>query len=41
MVIDDAPLNALTSRMRSVMAPKSYGAWLLHEATRKWISTAS
>jgi acyl carrier protein len=36
MVIDDAPLNALTvDRMRSVMAPKSYGAWLLHEATRQ------
>ncbi len=36
MVIDDAPLNALTSdRMRSVMAPKSYGAWLLHQATRE------
>ena len=35
MVIDDAPLSALTSdRMRGVMAPKSYGAWLLHEATR-------
>jgi NADPH:quinone reductase-like Zn-dependent oxidoreductase/acyl carrier protein len=36
MVIDDAPLNALTvDRMRSVMAPKSYGAWLLHDATRQ------
>ena len=35
MVIDDAPLAALTrERMRSVMAPKAYGAWLLHEATR-------
>ncbi len=35
MVIDDAPLDALTGdRMQSVMAPKSYGAWLLHEATR-------
>ncbi len=36
MVIDDAPLNALTSeRMRSVMAPKASGAWLLHQATRE------
>ena len=36
MVIDDAPLSALTSdRLRSVMAPKSYGAWLLHQATRE------
>jgi acyl transferase domain-containing protein/NADPH:quinone reductase-like Zn-dependent oxidoreductase/SAM-dependent methyltransferase/acyl carrier protein len=35
MVIDDAPLVSLTpERMRSVMAPKAYGAWLLHEATR-------
>jgi acyl transferase domain-containing protein/NADPH:quinone reductase-like Zn-dependent oxidoreductase/SAM-dependent methyltransferase/acyl carrier protein len=35
MVIDDAPLSALTrDRMRNVMGPKSYGAWLLHEATR-------
>jgi NADPH:quinone reductase-like Zn-dependent oxidoreductase/acyl carrier protein len=35
MVIDDAPLAALTSeRMHSVMAPKAYGAWLLHEGTR-------
>ena len=35
MVIDDAPLAALDrERMRSVMAPKAYGAWLLHEATR-------
>jgi acyl carrier protein len=34
MVIDDAPLSALTSeRLRSVMAPKSYGAWVLHRAT--------
>ena len=36
MVIDDAPVSALTSeRLRSVMAPKSYGAWLLHQATRE------
>ena len=36
MVIDDAPLAALTrERMRSVMAPKALGAWLLHEATRE------
>ena len=35
MVIDDTPLASLTrDRMRSVMAPKSYGAWLLHNATR-------
>jgi acyl carrier protein len=35
MAIDDAPLASLTrERMRSVMAPKAYGAWLLHEATR-------
>ena len=35
MVIDDAPLSALNcDRMRSVMAPKAYGAWLLHETTR-------
>jgi NADPH:quinone reductase-like Zn-dependent oxidoreductase/SAM-dependent methyltransferase/acyl carrier protein len=35
MVIDDAPLSALThDRMRSVMAPKAYGAWLLHQWTR-------
>jgi acyl transferase domain-containing protein/NADPH:quinone reductase-like Zn-dependent oxidoreductase/NAD(P)-dependent dehydrogenase (short-subunit alcohol dehydrogenase family)/SAM-dependent methyltransferase/acyl carrier protein len=35
MVIDDAPLVSLTrERMRSVMAPKAYGAWLLHESTR-------
>ncbi len=35
MVIDDAPLGSLThDRMQSVMSPKSYGAWLLHEATR-------
>ena len=35
MVIDDAPLASLTrERIRSVMAPKAYGAWLLHESTR-------
>lgn len=35
MVIDDAPMAALDrERMRSVMAPKAYGAWLLHEATK-------
>jgi acyl transferase domain-containing protein/NADPH:quinone reductase-like Zn-dependent oxidoreductase/SAM-dependent methyltransferase/acyl carrier protein len=35
MVIDDAPLVSLTpERMRSVMAPKAYGARLLHEHTR-------
>jgi acyl transferase domain-containing protein/NADPH:quinone reductase-like Zn-dependent oxidoreductase/NAD(P)-dependent dehydrogenase (short-subunit alcohol dehydrogenase family)/SAM-dependent methyltransferase/acyl carrier protein len=35
MVIDDAPLISLTSeRMRKVVAPKAYGAWLLHEYTR-------
>src|SRR5881394_2914623 len=34
MVIDDAPLAALTSqRMKSVMDPKAHGAWLLHQAT--------
>jgi acyl transferase domain-containing protein/NADPH:quinone reductase-like Zn-dependent oxidoreductase/acyl carrier protein/SAM-dependent methyltransferase len=34
MVIDDAPLSALNrERMRTVMAPKAYGAWLLHKAT--------
>jgi NADPH:quinone reductase-like Zn-dependent oxidoreductase/NAD(P)-dependent dehydrogenase (short-subunit alcohol dehydrogenase family)/SAM-dependent methyltransferase/acyl carrier protein len=34
MVIDDAPIAALTrDRMRAVMAPKSYGAWLLHKET--------
>ncbi|OYW27358.1 MAG: beta-ketoacyl synthase, partial [Chthoniobacter sp. 12-60-6] len=36
MVIDDAPMAALNrERMRSVMAPKAYGAWLLHEATKR------
>ncbi len=35
MVIDDAPIASLTrERMRSVMAPKAHGAWLLHESTR-------
>jgi acyl carrier protein len=34
MVIDDAPITSLTrDRMRAVMAPKSYGAWLLHKET--------
>ena len=36
MVIDDAPLSALTSeRLRTVMAPKAHGAWLLHENTQE------
>ncbi len=35
MVIDDAPLSALTTaRMQSVLGPKALGAWLLHEGTR-------
>ncbi|MEA3209803.1 MAG: hypothetical protein QOE70_2860 [Chthoniobacter sp.] len=35
MVIDDAPLSALNrERMRTVLAPKANGAWLLHERTR-------
>ncbi|MES2476327.1 MAG: SDR family NAD(P)-dependent oxidoreductase [Verrucomicrobiota bacterium] len=35
MVIDDAPLAALTAeRLRTVMAPKAHGAWLLHENTQ-------
>jgi NADPH:quinone reductase-like Zn-dependent oxidoreductase/acyl carrier protein len=35
MVIDDAPLVALNrERLRTVMAPKAYGAWLLHQGTR-------
>lgn len=35
MVIDDAPLAALNrKRLRTVMAPKAYGAWLLHKGTR-------
>ena len=34
MVIDDAPLAALNrERMQSVIAPKAYGAWLLHKGT--------
>ena len=43
MVIDDAPLAALNrERMRTVMAPKAHGAWLLHEGTlRSCRSTAS
>ena len=37
MVIDDAPLVSLTrERFRSVMAPKAYGAYLLHEHTREF-----
>jgi len=36
MVIDDAPLSALTTgRLETVMAPKAHGAWLLHENTRE------
>lgn len=36
MVIDDAPISALNrERMRTVMSPKAYGAWLLHESTRE------
>ncbi|RYD18663.1 MAG: KR domain-containing protein, partial [Verrucomicrobiaceae bacterium] len=32
---DDAPLSALTvERLRTVMAPKAHGAWLLHENTK-------
>jgi acyl transferase domain-containing protein/acyl carrier protein/phospholipid N-methyltransferase len=35
MVIDDAPLSALTrDRMKSVLGPKANGAWLLHQATQ-------
>ncbi|HEY3900873.1 MAG TPA: SDR family NAD(P)-dependent oxidoreductase [Chthoniobacter sp.] len=35
MVIDDAPLASLNrERMRTVMTPKAYGAWLLHEGTK-------
>jgi acyl transferase domain-containing protein/acyl carrier protein len=35
MVIDDAPLAALDrERLRTVMAPKAYGAWLLHKGTQ-------
>jgi acyl transferase domain-containing protein/NADPH:quinone reductase-like Zn-dependent oxidoreductase/SAM-dependent methyltransferase/acyl carrier protein len=36
MVIDDALMAVLTrERMRSVLEPKAYGAWLLHEETRE------
>jgi NADPH:quinone reductase-like Zn-dependent oxidoreductase/SAM-dependent methyltransferase/acyl carrier protein len=32
MVIDDAPMESLTpERLRGVMAPKAFGAWLLHK----------
>jgi len=35
MVIDDRPLGDLNrERMRTVLAPKAHGGWLLHEATR-------
>ena len=35
MVIDDAPLAALNrERLRAVMTPKAYGAWLLHKGTQ-------
>jgi acyl carrier protein len=35
MVIDDAPLAALNrERLRTVMSPKAYGAWLLHKGTQ-------
>ena len=35
MVIDDAPLASLNrERLRTVMAPKAYGAWLLHKGTQ-------
>src|SRR5260370_27222648 len=35
MELHDAPLVSLTrERVRSVMAPKASGAWLLHEGTR-------
>jgi acyl carrier protein len=35
MFIDDAPLAALDrERMASVIGPKAFGAWLLHEGTR-------
>ncbi|OYW31088.1 MAG: beta-ketoacyl synthase, partial [Chthoniobacter sp. 12-60-6] len=34
MVIDDAPMAALTrERMRTVLAAKAHGAWLLHQGT--------
>jgi acyl carrier protein len=35
MFIDDAPLSVLTrERFATVMAPKAYGAWLLHKGTQ-------
>jgi acyl carrier protein len=35
MAIDDAPLAVLNrDRMETVIRPKAYGAWLLHEATK-------
>jgi NADPH:quinone reductase-like Zn-dependent oxidoreductase/NAD(P)-dependent dehydrogenase (short-subunit alcohol dehydrogenase family)/acyl carrier protein len=35
MVIDDAPLADLNrERMQTVLGPKAYGAWLLHEGTK-------
>jgi acyl transferase domain-containing protein/NADPH:quinone reductase-like Zn-dependent oxidoreductase/SAM-dependent methyltransferase/acyl carrier protein/short-subunit dehydrogenase len=35
MVIDDAPMATLTrERMKRVIMPKAYGAWLLHEGTK-------
>ena len=35
MMIDDAPIAALDrERMRTVLAPKAHGAWMLHEGTR-------
>jgi NADPH:quinone reductase-like Zn-dependent oxidoreductase/acyl carrier protein len=35
MVIDDAPLAELNrERLRTVMSPKAYGAWLLHKGTQ-------
>lgn len=34
MVIDDAPMGVLNrERMRTVLAPKALGAWMLHEST--------
>ncbi|TDU81697.1 acyl transferase domain-containing protein [Prosthecobacter fusiformis] len=34
MVIDDAPMGVLNrERMRTVLAPKALGAWMLHEGT--------
>jgi acyl transferase domain-containing protein/NADPH:quinone reductase-like Zn-dependent oxidoreductase/SAM-dependent methyltransferase/acyl carrier protein len=35
MVIDDAPMGVLNrERMRTVLAPKALGAWMLHEGTQ-------